>query len=424
MLKHISQKNDEAIIAFKPLVPIADTSEKAALSCIISNFAILDAMPWREELFFQEKNKRIFAAIKRCKAAGAVTDFFAVQSELERSGELDEVGGAHELIDIASAMPVGDPEVARFHFNALTETYTFREAHNVARKAAESFLSRNGSPLEVSARLAEIGAHTARKRETIGEQIESLIADLERSERPERFGTGIGAIDNLDAGLGRGDLLTIAAPTSGGKSILLLQIALKAAIEGKRVLIFSLEMPPKKILRRMLSNYINRQVKGVSEGLNHGDMAAISRGILELKKMNLHIEPSVRDMDGIEATVREFKASGNCDLVIVDYVQLLHLRELGKNETREQHVSEIVRRLKQIALQLDVAIATASQLNDEGKLRESRAIGMHSDHVWVIKRTEDGDILMMDKVRDGERGICIPILMQGGVSRFVEREVK
>jgi replicative DNA helicase len=108
----------------------------------------------------------------------------------------------------------------------------------------------------------------------------------------------------------------------------------------------------------------------------------------------------------------------------VDYVQLLHLRELGKNETREQHVSEIVRRLKQIALQLDVAIATASQLNDEGKLRESRAIGMHSDHVWVIKRTEDGDILMMDKVRDGERGICIPILKQGWLSRFVERDVK
>jgi replicative DNA helicase len=145
---------------------------------------------------------------------------------------------------------------------------------------------------------------------------------------------------------------------------------------------------------------------------------------MDFKKLSLHIEPSVRDMDGVESTVREFTTKGNCDLVIVDYVQLLHLRELGKNETREQHVSEIVRRLKQIALQLNVGIATASQLNDEGKLRESRAIGMHSDHVWVIKKTEDGDMIMMDKVRDGERGICIPILMQGALSRFVERKTE
>lgn len=425
MPTHISAKlNSENIVAFRPAVPIADTSEKAALSCIISNFAILDAMPWREEMFFQEKHKRIFSAIRRCKSAGAVTDFFAVQSELERSGELEQVGGPHELIDIASAMPVGDPEVARFHFNALAETLTYREAHNVARKAAESFLQRSGSPMEVSAKLAEIGAVAARKRETISDQIDSLIIDLEQSERPERYGTGIGAIDNLDAGFGRGDLLTIAAPTSGGKSILLLQIALKAALEGKKVVIFSLEMPPKKILRRMLSNYINRPVKGVSEGLRHGDMAAITRGIMDFKKLSLHIEPSVRDMDGVESTVREFTAKGNCDLVIVDYVQLLHLRELGKNETREQHVSEIVRRLKQIALQLNVGIATASQLNDEGKLRESRAIGMHSDHVWVIKKTEDGDMIMMDKVRDGERGICIPILMEGALSRFAERKTE
>ena len=229
-------------------------------------------------------------------------------------------------------------------------------------------------------------------------------------------------IDHLDAGFGRGDLLTIAAPTSGGKSILLLQIALKAAQEGKKVLIFSLEMPPKKILRRMLANHLGRPVRGVSEGINKGDKQAITQGIMALKKMPMHIEPAVRDMDGIEAVVREFKAKGKCDLVVVDYVQLVHLREMAKNETREQHVSEIVRRLKQLALQLDIAVATASQLNDEGKLRESRAIGMHSDHVWIIKRGEDGDLLSMDKVRDGERGVCVPLLMQGALSRFVERK--
>jgi replicative DNA helicase len=424
MPKYTPTQADENIVAFKPATPLADTSERAALSCLLANFAILDAMPWREEMFFHHANKAIFRAIAKTKASGSKTDFFAVQAELERSGELEQIGGMHELTEISSAMPIGDPEIARYHFNLLAETLTYRKAHALAKEAAEAFLARQGSPIDIASKLAEIGAETERKRESLGDQIDSLIEDLERSERPERFGTGIGAIDHLDAGLGRGDLLTIAAPTSGGKSILLLQIALKAAQEGKKVLIFSLEMPPKKILRRMLANYLGRAVRGVSEGLNKGDMDAIVRGISALKAMPMHIEPAVRDMDGIEAVVREFKAKGKCDLVIVDYVQLVHLREMAKNETREQHVSEIVRRLKQLALQLDIAVATASQLNDEGKLRESRAIGMHSDHVWIIKRGEDGDLLSMDKVRDGERGVCVPLVMQGALSRFAERAIE
>lgn len=421
MPKHISSMASDQIIQFKSSTPIADTSERAALSCLLANFEILDAMPWREELFFHHANKSIFRAIAKTKASGSKTDFFAVQAELERSGELEEIGGRFELIEIRTIMPVGDPEVARYHFDILVETLTYRKAHMLVKDAAELFLQRKGSLIEFSTKLADIGANIDRKRETLTDQIHSLIADLERTERPERFRTGIQTIDNLDAGFGRGDLLTIAAPTSGGKSILLLQIALNAALESKKVLIFSLEMPPKKILRRILANYLGRPVRGVSEGQNKEGLDSTLNGVLALQKMHLHIEPAVRDMDGIEATIREFKSKNNCDLVVVDYVQLVQLREMTKNETREQHVSEIARRLKQIALQLDVAVATASQLNDEGKLRESRAIGMHSDHIWIINKGEKGDLLSMDKVRDGERGICIPLEMQGALSRFVEK---
>jgi replicative DNA helicase len=412
----------ENIVAFKPATPLADTSEKAALSCMLANFAILDAMPWREEHFFHYANKRIFAAIAKCHAEGAKTDFWAVQAELERAGHLDEVGGPSELTEIVMAMPVGDPEVARWHFNALAKAAQYRKAHALATEAAEAFLRQDGSPADIGARLAEIALETQTKRQSLAEQIGALVDDLERKERPSRFDTGISSIDSLDAGFGPGDLLTIAAPTSGGKSILLLQIALKAAQAGKNVLVFSLEMPPKKILRRMLANMLGRPVKGISEGLCEGDMRAIQCGIIELQGLPIHIEPETRDMNGIETTAREFAAKGQCDLVIVDYIQLVHLRELGKNETREQHVSEIVRRLKALALSLNIGAATASQLNDEGRLRESRAIGMHSDHVWIIRGDEDGEMLVMDKVRDGERGIAVPLVMQGQLSRFAPRE--
>jgi replicative DNA helicase len=94
---------------------------------------------------------------------------------------------------------------------------------------------------------------------------------------------------------------------------------------------------------------------------------------------------------------------------------------MNSNETREQHVSEITRRLKAIALQLNLALATASQLNEEGRLRESRAIGHHSDHVWLIKKSEGGAFVNIDKNRDGERDRSFPVLMRGDISRFEGR---
>ena len=66
-------------------------------------------------------------------------------------------------------------------------------------------------------------------------------------------------------------------------------------------------------------------------------------------------------------------------------------------------------------------MATASQLNEEGKLRESRAIGMHSDHVWKILH-EEKSFISIDKNRDGERSAIVPIHMEGHCARFSLRD--
>ena len=93
------------------------------------------------------------------------------------------------------------------------------------------------------------------------------------------------------------------------------------------------------------------------------------------------------------------------------------------SDLREQHVSEITRRLKALALQLNIAVATASQLNEDGKLRESRAIGMHSDHVWMVKH-EDQSFITVDKNRDGERGHAVPVTMDGATAKFQQQPTK
>jgi len=150
------------------------------------------------------------------------------------------------------------------------------------------------------------------------------------------------------------------------------------------------------------------------------DLARMHQALAAFKRTNLRIESDFSDWESIEASAREAHGKGQLDLLIVDYIQLVALRTLGKNETREQHVSEITRRLKGLALQLDIAVGTASQLNDEGRLRESRAISHHSDHVWIIAKGDEGKVLRIDKNRNGERDKAIPVRMHGHIARFEE----
>ena len=74
-----------------------------------------------------------------------------------------------------------------------------------------------------------------------------------------------------------------------------------------------------------------------------------------------------------------------------------------------------------MALHLNVCVLTASQLNDKGELRESRGIGHHADYVLRITHGDEGQNIVIDKNRNGERHVSAPVLMQGGISRFVDR---
>jgi len=412
----------DKIIQMPRAVPQSESSERAAISCLLQNFDLLTEMSWPEDLFFLPAHRTILGAIRELHDAGVKTDFFAVQSHLERKELLDEVGGMHGLVDLHTVMPTGAPSLASWHRTALYEATRYRKALATLRQAEESFLRQTGDIAAVSTALAETASFGDSPRTQTKEIISRVIDEIERNEPVEAFGTGLGRLDHLtNGGVKRGELLTVAAPTSGGKSILLIQLALHALRAGKRVLYFSLEMPDTQVICRILSAMCDFNVAALrSPDKTQRDIAKFNTCAMELSALPITVESKATDMEAIDALTRELAAKGETDLLVVDYIQLVHLRSLGKNETREQHVSEICKRLKALALQLNIGVATASQLNDEGKLRESRAIAHHSDHVWLIDH-KDEPAIFINKNRDGERGGIVPVVMRGAVSKFTER---
>ena len=101
------------------------------------------------------------------------------------------------------------------------------------------------------------------------------------------------------------------------------------------------------------------------------------------------------------------------DAVIIDYLQLV---ENCAADNREQAIAEVARKLKNLALGCNCAVFTSSQLNDDGKLRESRAIGHHADFVISIG---DGK-LVITKNRRGPRDMSIAVTLHADIGRFEE----
>lgn len=417
----------EKVIPITKGIPSSETSERSLISCLLQNFPILDRMSLPEDLFLNPAHKTILAAIKKLHAAGTKTDFFAVQSELERDNKLESVGGPHGLTEILMVMTTGDFGIAEWHRNQLAEATRYRKALALVRGAEHDLINRNADIAALSAALADYAAGTNTPHPTTGELIQKLTVELEKKEPVQAFGTGIPALDRAtNGGVKRGELLTVAAPTSGGKSILLAQLAHEAIRNNRHTIFFSLEMSAVQVTARLLSAMCDFNIgvlrASIEAPKTERQLLKFHQQATLLSKCPLQIISGVTDMETIDSITREYHAKGMCDLAIADYIQLIHLRNLGSNETREQHVSEITKRLKTMALQLNIGVATASQLNDEGKLRESRAIAHHSDHVWLICEGQSGQFININKNRDGERGGSIPVTMKGDISKFATRE--
>ena len=407
--------------ATRSAVPTAPSAEKAAISILLQNYEVLDAAKWDADLFFEHSNRALLSAAKECHHEGYKSDIFRLQAVLEEKGLIFDVGGYHGVTEAFTAYPTGDAVAALDFRKDLLKARRYRKAMAKLNESKDDIR-------EMRADLNGIAQHLADSDEeqvgalSLKQQCTELLGELEKTTQPERFHTGITGLDEkLNGGFERGTLAVFASETSGGKSIALLQTALHGAINAKNGIIFSLEMSALQVICRLVASKSGWRCVSAYENPNKQHLAGMQNGIAEISALPITIHDQVSDIDTIESICRQQKRTG-LDWIVVDYIQLCSPSADSKSETREQQVSEVVRRLKLMALHLNVCVLTASQLNDKGELRESRGIGHHADYVLHIDHANhpDSEIKLM-KNRNGERHVSAPVLMQGGISRFVDR---
>ena len=388
-----------------------------------------------KDVFFNEANAAVYDAIDQVAKDGDVVDMMLVVSKLSKMGKLDEIGGPFYIAQLTSKVAMTTNLLA--HALYLKELYMARQlilsGHKIMAMALDRTLDIEDTTysgikmLENIARGMTVGTNTADLR-TLSH--ESMMMYEKRKEnllegRKTGILTGIDKLDNTLLGLKGGQLVILAARPAMGKTAFALNIARTAAMSGHPTVIFSLEMSGVSLSDRMLIAHGDFNAAAFRKGaLTDTEEANLSQSVDCLGELPITVDDtSGLQIQQISSVAKNLQRKGKCELVIIDYLQLVRIKSENRNYSREQEVAETTKFAKGMAKSLNVPVVLLSQLSRKceerqdktpilSDLRESGSIEQDADIVLMLHRPAYYDrseeqgmgIVRVAKNRDGRTG--------------------
>jgi replicative DNA helicase len=187
------------------------------------------------------------------------------------------------------------------------------------------------------------------------------------------------------------------------------------------VLVISLEMPASQIIDRLVARLGNVSLRSLAEGVKtEGEMTGMQKALNVLHKSDLIIRDDLYDIGSICSVARAMsKTTMGLRVLFVDYIQLVRC-ELGKDATREREVAEVSRSLRLLGLELGCLVIGITQLNEQGKARESRAIQQDATCIMAIEiDCEENRKVSIPFQRNGPCGVSTHLRFNGRTASFL-----
>jgi replicative DNA helicase len=358
--------------------------------------------------FYRSANGRIYGVLRGLFAHGEPVDIITVRDALRREGNLDEVGGALYLRDLADQVPT---PAGAAHYAKIVADAALRRRLITAAADIIDLAYTGGDEADTIADDAEQRIYDVARREDADEMavlsdlVNQAVLDLEAIQNRESAYTGLPTgftdLDTLMSGLQEGNLIVIAARPGIGKSSFAVNIARNVAVAGEPVAIFSLEMSRWEIGMRLLCAEARvpwDRIRNKRVGPN--DWTAVVQAAETLHDAPLSIVDAgnVNIVD-IRAKARRMKTGRRgLSLLIVDYLQLMGHPGMGgrRPDSRQQEIAEISRSLKLLAKELKIPVIAISQLNRNPESRADKRPQL-SD----LRECVPGDTLV--QLADGRR---------------------
>ena len=375
------------------------------------------------ESFYEERNQLIYEAIRSLNMADNPVDMLTVINELERSGNLEKVGGPIYISELTTK--VASSANIEYHARIVAQKYLARQLQSfgstIQTKSSDATVDVDILMQEANSTLYELSKRNIRKEYTkintaVLKTIENIEAAAACADGITGIASGFQELDDITKGWQPSDLIIIAGRPAMGKTSFGLSMA-KNIVADYRVpaAFFSLEMSNEQLAARLISNVCEIEGEKIISGqLYQADWDRLDKRVDNLLNLPLIVDDTPGlTVAALRAKARRMVGEEDVKIIFVDYLQLLDVQGVRYNN-RQEKISTISEQLKNLAKELNIPVIALCQLNRavenreglEGKrprlsdLRESGAIEQNADVVVFVHRPEYYGIHEDDKGRD------------------------
>jgi replicative DNA helicase len=411
-------------------------AEKWALCGVLLENEIIYVYDWlalHADDFYQKEHRDIYAAMQSLRAARKTIDVVTLGDQLAKDGVLDTLWGTDYLYELSTFLLsasscaeytkiVKEKSVLRWILKVsqhiIGDVYEQREAPEILETIEKRIFDL--TQMKVGDSLHHI-------KDILSKRIEEYMDVVDNPEKAEakKILSHYRGIDDMLWGFKPGELIILAARPSMWKTAFAINVLTNIAVkQRKSVAIFSLEMGSEQIVDRILSTIAEVPMYKITKwNLDSEDFWKLGEAMEVLGDSHIYIDDKwSANINMLRSKLRRLKIEkGALDLVVIDYLQLMHGSSFVGN--RVQEISEISRNLKELARELEVPIMALSQLSRAveqridkkpqlSDLRESWAIEQDADSVLMLHREDYYD---SDTDRKGATDVCIRKNRNGAV---------
>lgn len=437
----------ETAPAASTVVPHSREAEEAVVGAVFINPEVYYdvAQFLSADDFYIHRHKWIWESFTSLHEQRIPIDLLTVSNELDKRGQLGELGGPAYLTALVNQVP---SSLNAESYGHIVEGHSIRRKMIDAANKIASIAYNEKTNVDDVMNEAEKAVFNVSERRlkhdlqpisnVLSEYYDRIDTLAKRPDEIVGVPTGFIDLDKMLTGLQPSDLLIIAGRPGQGKTGFLLSIAKNAGLTHKKhVAIFSLEMSNEQVVQRLIAQETGIDSQRLRTGkLQESEWPLFTHSIEVFGDTHIYLDdtPAITPLQ-LRTKCRRLHLEFGLDLIIVDYLQLMSGDT--RNDNRVQEVSYISRNLKVLARELNVPVLAAAQLSRAveqrsdkrpvlSDLRESGSLEQDADIVMFIYRPDQYEKdtvkqnvaeIIIAKHRNGPVG-SVELVFRGALAKF------